>query len=157
MTRPLTAATRRAIFVPETDEVFLTLLTLNHASLESPLRVTSDAVDTTSRGNLFTAYPFDLSLPDDNEERAPRARLSIDNIDRTIIRAIRSLDTPPEVLIEIVRAADPDTVEASFSDFKLTNVRYDAHLVQGDLSVEDFTTEPFPSSVFSPSLFPGLF
>jgi hypothetical protein len=73
------------------------------------------------------------------------------------VQAVRSLTSAPALLIEIVRAADPDTVEARFADFRLTNVTYDAHLVQGDLTVEDFTTEPFPAAVFSPGLFPGLF
>jgi hypothetical protein len=81
----------------------------------------------------------------------------IDNIDRRIVQAVRSLTSAPAVLIEIVRAADPDTVEARFVDFKLANVTYDAQVVEGDLTVEDFTAEPFPSASFSPSLFPGLF
>jgi hypothetical protein len=59
--------------------------------------------------------------------------------------------------MEIVLASDPDTVEAKFVDFKLTNVTYDAHVVQGDLTIEDFTAEPFPAASFSPSLFPGIF
>jgi hypothetical protein len=157
VSRSLTAAARRALFASETGEAFLILLTLSHPDLEAPLRVTSDAVDTASRGDTFTSYPFDLALPDDTDGRAPRARLTIDNVDRAIVRAVRGLDTPPTVLIEIVRAAEPDTPEARFVDFRLTNVTYDAHLVQGDLSVEDFTTEPFPAGIFSPSLFPGLF
>jgi hypothetical protein len=70
---------------------------------------------------------------------------------------VRSLSTAPTALIEIVRAASPDTVEAQFVDFKLTNVTYDALRVEGDLTLEDFTAEPFPSAIFSPSLFPGLF
>ena len=32
-----------------------------------------------------------------------------------------------------------------------------AATVQGDLTVEDFTAEPFPAAIFSPGLFPGLF
>jgi hypothetical protein len=157
MSRALTAAVRRALFAPETEEAFLILLTLSHPGLAAPLRVTSDAVDTDSRGETFAACPFDLALPDDSDARAPRARLSVDNVDRAIVQAVRSLESPPAVLIEIVRAAAPDTVEARFADFRLVNVTYDAHLVQGDLCVEDFTTEPFPAAIFSPSLFPGLF
>lgn len=157
MSRALTALARRALNAQETGEAFLILLTIDHPNLSAPIRVTSDAVDTVSRGETFAAYPFELSLPDDGEGRAPRAKLVIDNVDRVIVQAVRSLAGAPVALIEIVRAGDPDTVEARFADFRLVNVAYDALAVRGDLSIEDFTTEPFPAAVFSPSLFPGLF
>ena len=157
MSRSISASSRQALYAPESGEAFLVLLTLSHTSLPQPIRVTSDAVTTTSRGNSFMPFPFDLVLPDDQENRSPRARLVIDNVDRQIVQAVRSLSTAPTALIEIVRAASPDTVEAQFVDFKLTNVTYDALRVEGDLTLEDFTAEPFPSAIFSPSLFPGLF
>jgi hypothetical protein len=157
MSRNISLSARQALYAQETDEAFLILLTIDHDSLDVPIRVSSDAVDTNSRGNTFTAFPFDLTLPDDDDNRSPRARLVIDNVDRQIVLAVRALESAPTVLMEIVRAADPDTVEARFADFRLTNVTYDARAVEGDLTVEDFTAEPFPAHVFSPSLFPGLF
>ena len=157
MSRALSTLTRQALYAQETGEAFLILLTLSHANLAVPIRVTSDALTTVSRGNIFTPFPFDLTLPDDQENKPPAAKLAIDNIDRQIVLAVRSLPTAPAVLIEIIRAAAPEVVEAQFVDFKLTNVTYDSHRVEGSLTVEDFTAEPFPAAVFSPSLFPGLF
>jgi hypothetical protein len=157
MSRKVSSLTRQALYAAETGEAFLILLTLNHASLSQPIRVTSDAVTTTSRGNDFVPFPFDLTLPDDQDNRSPRARLVIDNVDRQIVEAVRGLSSAPSALIEIIRAAAPDTVEAQFVDFKLTNVSYDAQRVEGFLTIEDFTAEPFPSATFSPGLFPGLF
>ncbi len=157
MSRSISSLTRQALYAPETGDAFLILLTITHATLEEPIRVTSDAVDTVSRGETFVAFPFDLVLPDDGEGRAPRAKLTIDNVDRTIVQAVRGLTSSPGVLIEIVRAADADTVEARFLDFKLINVSYDAQRVEGVLTIEDFTAEPFPAGTFSPGLFPGLF
>lgn len=157
MSRTLSGTTASALFAPETGEAFLVLLTLDHPQLTTPVRVSSNAVDTVSRGNTFIAFPFELTLPDDQDNASPRAKLVIDNIDRSIVSAVRGIATAASVLIEIVRAADPDTVEAQFVDFKLSNVYYDAHRVEGDLTLEDFTAEPFPAASFSPSLFPGLF
>ncbi len=157
MSRNITLSTRQALYAPETSEAFLILLTLSHEALTEPLRVTSDAVITLSRGNSFVPFPFELSLPDDDDNRTPRAHLVIDNIDRQIVAAVRSLTSSPSVLIEIVRAAEPETVEAAFTDFRLTDVTYDSQVVAGNLTLEDFTTEPFPAASFSPSLFPGLF
>ena len=157
MSRNITFAARAALNAPETGEAFLILLTISHAQLPLPIRVTSDAVATASRGESFVPFPFELSLPDDNDGRSPEARLVIDNIDRQIVRAVRLLPSAPLVLIEIVRAAEPDTVEARFEDFRLTDVSYDSQAVEGNLTVEDFTAEPFPAFLFSPGLFPGLF
>jgi hypothetical protein len=157
VSRDITTASRRALYGAETGEAFVILLTLTHAGLSAPIRISSDAVDTQSRGEVFIAYPFDLTLPDDEESRAPRARLVIDNVDRQIISALRGLTTAPVVSMEIVRAADPDAVEAVFSDFRLTNVTYDSQVIEADLGIEDFTAEPYPAASFSPSLFPGMF
>ncbi len=157
MSRMVSSLTRQALYASETAEVFLILLTLNHESLSVPIRVTSDSIETTSRENTFVAFPFELVLPDDQDNASPRAKLVIDNIDRQIVQAIRTMSSAPKVLIEIVRAESPDTVEAQFVDFKLTDVFYDAHHVEGVLTIEDFTAEPFPAATFSPSLFPGLF
>ena len=157
MSRSVSLAMQQAINASETGDVFIVLLTLSHASLAVPIRVSSDAVNTTSRGNTFIAFPFNLTLPDDTDTASPHAKLIIDNIDRSIVLAVRSITTAATLLIEIVRAAAPDTVEASFADFQLTNISYDAMLVSGDLTVENFTAEPFPSATFSPSLFGGLF
>jgi len=157
MSRNLSLTAKQALNASETAEAFLILLTIDHADLTQPIRVSSDGVDTTSQSNTFVAFPFDLTLPDDMDNQAPRARLTIDNIDRQIVQAIRDIGGAPSVKIEIVRAADPDTIEASFPDFKLENVSYDAMTVQGELTLEDFTAEPFPARVFSPADFPGLF
>jgi len=157
MSRDISPSTRAALYAAETQDVFVILLTIDHPSLAVPIRVCSDSQDTESRANTFFAFPFDLTLPDDEDGRPPRARLVIDNVDRQIVTAIRGLATSPTVLIEIVRAADPDVVEARFSDFRFTNITYDSQAVEGDLSLEDFTAEPFPAACFTPSLFPGLF
>lgn len=157
MSRAVSGLGRQALHAAETGEVFLVLLTLAHAGLAVPIRVTSDAVTTVSRGNSFMPFSFDLVLPDDQDGRTSRAWLVIDNVDRQIVQAIRNLSSSPTVLIEIVRAAAPDTLEAQFIDFKLVNVSYDAQRVEGVLTIEDFTAEPYPAASFSPSLFPSLF
>lgn len=157
MSRNLSSATLQALYAAETGEAFLVLLTLDHPDLAQPIRVTSDAVDTVSNGETYIAFPFELRLPEDDDGLSPRARLRIDNIDRQIVEAVRSISGAATVDISIVRAADPDTVEASFPDFRLENVSYDALVVEGVLTLEDFAAEPYPAHVFSPAEFPGVF
>ena len=157
MSRILSGPAQQALFAQETGDAFIVLLTISHDALAEPIRVTSDEVIAVSDGESFVPFPFDLVLPTDIDSKSYRAKLVIDNIDRSIVQAVRSLATAPSVLIQIVRAATPDVIEAQFVDFTLTNVTYDSWRVQGDLTVEDFTAEPYPATLFSPGLFPGLF
>ncbi len=157
MARSVSQAVKQAVNAPETAETFIILLTIDHADLAQPIRVSSDAVDTVSRGDTFVAFPFDLSLPDDTDARLPRARLRIDNIDRQVVQAVRSITSAPSVLIEIVMASDPETVEVSFPDFQMREIGYDAVTVEGSLTLEEIEGEPYPARIFSPADFPGLF
>jgi hypothetical protein len=157
MSRNVSATARQAVYEAETGEAFLILLTLEHVDLSAPIRVSSDGVDTVSNGNTFTAFPFRLCLPEDSDERPPRAKLQIDNVDRQIVLAVRSVTGPISVKMEIVLASDPDTVEASFPDFELRDVSYDALVVEGELSLESFLREPFPAGRFTPGDFAGIF
>ena len=157
MSRDISLTAKQAINAPETSEAFLILLTIDHPNLSQPIRVSSDSVDTTSRGNLFIAFPFELTLPNDSDDNAPRATLNIDNVDRQIVQAIRSIPSAPTVLMEIIRGADPDLVEAAFPDFQLRNVTYNSLVVSGELTLEQFLGEPYPAGGFFPANFPGLF
>jgi hypothetical protein len=78
-------------------------------------------------------------LPEEGEDRPPRARLTIDNVSREIVLALRQIQAAPTVTMEVVRASEPDLVEASFPFFRLLDVRYDALVVEGELGVEDLT------------------
>lgn len=157
MSRSITVTARQAVHAAETGEAFLVLLTIDHADLAAPIRVSSDGVDTVSRGETFAAFPFRLTLPEDSDDRPPRARLQIDNVDRQIVQALRQVSGPPSVLMEIVLASDPETVEAAFPDFTLQSAQYDALVVSGELGLESFLREPFPAQRFTPAGFPGLF
>lgn len=157
MSRSTSSTFRQAIYAQQTDEAFLVLLTLDHDDLGSPIRVTSDAVDTISNSNTFSHCPFQISLPDDTDEHVTEARLTIDNIDRSVVEALRSISSPPEVTIQLVLASDPDTIEAEFADFLLKDADYDDLVVTGRLSLDHLMNEPIPGDVMDPSRTPGLF
>lgn len=157
MPRTTTAAFRAAAFAERTGEAIATLLTLDHADLAQPIRVTDHRTALTSRGQAFVAFPFELMLPEDSEERPPLARLRLANAARTLTATIRSIDSPPALLIELVRVADPDTVEVSWADFTLRLARYDARQIEGDVVLEVWDQEPYPAGRFLPSMVPGVF
>lgn len=141
----------------ETGEVFLFLLQLSHPSMTT-LRFVNNTVDITSGGETYQAFPFDLAIPDDTADELPRVQLTIDNIDRRIVEAVRSIDTPAMFTLSVIRAADPDTAIAGPYECTLRNVTYTALTVQGDLwPFEDVLNERFPQHDFTPAHFPALF
>lgn len=140
---------------PASDQPLI-LLKIDHADLAEPIFVVNDRKNVTSSGQEYIAFPFEIRLPDSLEDAPPRAQLLIDNVSREIGQAIRDISTAATVTIFVVLRVDPDTIEMQFPTMRLTNIRYDALQVRGDLEFEDLTREPFPARIFSPAEFPGL-
>lgn len=157
MSRPISSALRGAINSQETDVVALMLVTIDHADLADPIRVVRNKENITSRGDLYVAYPFDLTLPDDIEDTITRVNLTIDNVDRSITQTIRTITGAPTVTLEVVLAEEPDEVEAGPFEFALRDVTYNAISVSGELAFEDILNRAVVRHTFTPANFPGLF
>lgn len=142
---------------PVTDEVFLMLLEINHSSLSTPIRVVNNWENVTSNGNVYVAFPFKLDLPDDVVENMPRPTLEIDNVDRTIVDAIRAMDSAATVTISVVLASSPNDIEAGPFLMTLREVEYDALTVRGQLAFEELWSEPYPGDKINRANYPGLF
>lgn len=149
----------------ETGEVWLILLTIIHPDiLDGPLRLVNDHAElqrhvlVNGASTLVThiALPFDIDLPGENPDSPSKAVLKVDNVDRRIVQAMRELQSPPTVDIEVVLKSQPDVTEVSFPGMTLRNVRYDVNAVSGDLSFESIYGEPV-SIIITPHRFPGLF
>lgn len=159
---------KEAAYAQQTDEVFVTLVTLDSDELEEPIRICDDPFTKLeelgediygieSNGETFIFMPFEIWLPRDDKTGTVSARLSVQNIDRRIVETARAVTQPVNVLIQCVLASDPDIIEIEFDNFQLSNVKYDVMSVEGDLTLNYWGLEPFPSWCFTPSNFPGLF
>ena len=157
MSRVLSQAARQAVNAQEAEQVFLLLLTIDHADLVEPIRVVNNTEDVTSRGDLFVGYPFEIALPDEDPDSVARVTLRIDNIDRQIVQPLRAIPAPLSVALEVVLASSPDTVEAGPFNMTLVAAEYDALAIAGELAFEDVLNEPFPGHSYVPSEYPGLF
>lgn len=166
MSRQLSTNAKQAIFAQQTSEIFAILLTITHPDLTNPIRLSSDSHELLptagvrgiiSRGQEYIYLPFSVSLPSQDETGVARAQISIDNIDRTIVQAVRQANSSLAIKIEVILVSDPDNVEISIDNFKLQKVTYDAFTVGGELSLEYYDLEPFPYKRFTPSGFPGIF
>ncbi len=159
---------KEAAFAQETDEVFVVLITLSTDELLEPLLLSSDPKEKfedlgeniygiTSNGNRYIYLPFEIWLPRDDKSGTVSAKLSIENVDRRIIETARSVTKPINIKMQCVLASNPDYIELEFDNFQLSNVKYDVMTVEGDLTLNYWGLEPFPSNCFTPSNFPGLF
>jgi len=157
MSRSTSNTFKEAVNAAETSEAFLILLTIDHSSLGSPFRFTSDGVDTVSRGDTYIQYPFDIQLPPNDTDVLPSITLTIDNVHRTLVETIRTISSPPSITVEVVLGSDPDTVEMSLPDFILTDVSYDRLTIQGTLNVEFLETTAYPADNYNTVNFRGLF
>lgn len=157
MSRSLSSAAQAAIFAAQTGQAFLILLTLSHDELAAPIRVTSDAVATVSGGETYNPFPFAIALPQERDDQLASTRLVIDNVDRSIVIALRSITSAPEVEMKVVLASSPDTIEAGPFTWTLKGAKYDALTVEGELAFEDILNEAFPGGSFVPQTHPGLF
>lgn len=144
----------------ETGEVLLALVTITHSTIVGgPLRFVQDLQNITSNGNVYTAFPFQITLPSDADEGPAKVMLVIDNIDRQIAQTIRAIppSSPPTVTVELVVASQPNTVEISMPGLTLRNVTGDAFQIAGELHADEEDLIPFPEGQFTPTSFPGLF
>lgn len=157
MARPLSATARAAVYAPETDEVFLLLLTFEEDSLDEPIRVVHNTEDIVSRGETFLAFVFSLELPVESGDAPRPVRIILDAVDQSIIRAIRLAVGQPKVTLEVVLASDPDTIEAGPFLFRLESASYTAVSVVGEISFENVEQVRSNNHKFTPYLFPDLF
>lgn len=160
--RLLSLKALQAIYAQETGEVLMSLITISHPNLGSPLRFCNDYkpnnAATVSKGRSFLFFPFDVTLPVDRADQPPEAKIVADVVDRSIIAALRAIPvtTPASLLLELALASQPDIIEASFN-FTVRNVQYDALQVTATLGFEIFLAEPYPGDSCTPSNFPGIF
>lgn len=161
-------AFKEAAYAQQTDEVFVTLITLDSDELSEPIRICDDPFTALtglgddvygieSGGDEFVFMPFEIWLPRDDKTGTVSAKLSIQNIDRRIVETARVVTKPVNVKMQCILASDPDTIEIEFDNFQLSNVKYDVMSVEGDLTLNYWGLEPFPSWNFTPANFPGLF
>lgn len=135
-----------------TDEAWLMLVAIDHASFAAPIRVAGKAVE--HQGDAYVAFPFQLTPPDDAPDERPVGRLIVDDVGefeidgekKTIGDVVKAIPVGENVSVTltIVLDSDPDLIEMGPMDFTLRNVRGDGLTVEGDLYYEDILNEPFP-------------
>lgn len=156
----LSTASREQVFQQEGGG-FLVLLVITHADIDPPIRVVNNTEDIVSTADgtgaqTYIAFPFDVVLPEQQQDAPGEAQLTIDNVDREIGRTLRLIVERANVDIYVVAIDDFDSVEEQITGLYLTDINIDSAKVHGKLAAEDLTREPYPNYTFSPAEYPGL-
>lgn len=77
-------------------------LTLTHPDMAAPARLVSWDRAVEVDGETHQPTRFEVSLPDDPEERDPRAELRVDNVGRVLMRALESSDGAAGSQVELI-------------------------------------------------------
>lgn len=164
--RTLTPAMIQALTGQETTEVFVFLITIEHATLSEPLRFSSDPTErvsttpllykTVSRGDDYFYVPMGIVLPEEVEGSGTVSKLQVSNVGREQIELLRSISDRAQVTVELVLASDPDDVGLVLPVLDLTTASWDSLSLELTLSVESLDMEPWPSGNFDPASFPAL-
>ena len=138
------------------NDALLFLLTITPKN-SPPLHFVNNNEAVISRGVTYMAYPFSLVLPTEDGEKITSLSLTIDNVDQSIITAIRETLEPPLVKVELIVSSFPDVVEKTIDFLILRNVSYDALSITGILESYNILARKFPYERYDPTRFPDLF
>ena len=140
-----------------TDVALLWLITVTDPASNVVLRGVNNLEDVTSRGNVYTAFPFDLVLPPDTGDRPQNLQLSVANVGRELIQVLRGQLAPPQVKLELITSAAPNTVEKALDFFTVRNATYDAMAISFTLSPSNIFARKTMTGTYNSLEFPAMF
>jgi hypothetical protein len=146
-----------AVLAPETEKVFLHLLTIE-TSGGAVLRFIDNNQNVTSRGNEYAAAGFTILLPEQTENAPRPCRLAIDNTDLSIFQTIKqAVGQDIFVTVCVVMADTPDVYERGPLKYRLRNVRASKETIEGEVYDFYLIDRKFPRDTYTPEDFEGLF
>lgn len=158
MARNYSTAYKSTLAEVSAEETPLILLEITHPSLGTTVRICNDTIDVTSNGNLYIAMPFRCTLPDDFENRIPKASLSIDNVSKDLMQWIESSNGAKNAqvrFIQIMRSR-PNTIEWEIT-LTMFNVKATVQEITGELGFQNLFSKPAISIQYRPENSPGVF
>ncbi|WP_164658601.1 hypothetical protein [Tropicibacter sp. Alg240-R139] len=155
-------------------EVEVALFSIEHPSLETPVRLSTDPTERISdapmmyatRSRLFGADPqvepylFVLAsaeVPSDLEDAPAAGSIVLSNVDNRIAEQLRSFTDRPVVHMAVVLASSPDLAEVEYRDLRMMSADGDAGEVRIQISRAMIEEETIPQFRFTKHRFPGLF
>jgi len=143
----------QGMLAQNTDVVWLVKIAITHPDISQTLRYVNDKVDhTDGSGNVWTAWPFNAVLANEDGETMPKADIVMSNVDRRVIFELRQLSSSPQATLEVVTDQAFDTPEHGPVDIDILG--YDATAAELRLSLGpavNYLDAAFPADRFLPS------
>ena len=153
----LSPAATEAVLAPETEKVFLHLLTIE-TSAGVMLRFVDNNQHVSSRGNEYIAAAFNIILPEQTDNSPRPCRLAIDNTDMLIYQEIKkAVGQDIFVTICVIMADTPDVYERGPLKYRLRNVWANKENIEGEVYDFYLTDRKYPKDTYIPEDFEGLF
>jgi len=150
-------AAAAAVTAPETEKVFLHLLTVG-TSGGVVLRFVDNNQNITSRGSEFFAAGFSLILPEQTDNAPRPCRLAIDNIDLAIFQTIKqAVGQDVTVTVCVIMADTPDVYERGPLKYRMRNVKATKETIEGEVYDFYLIDRKFPKDTYTPEDFQGMF
>ena len=162
MAERLTQPAREEAYAPHSKAAWLMCVTIDHPGIEDgPLRVVNDNKDLVrivdGQEVTFTAYPFQIDLPPDDEEGQGRTPVTIWDPAGTITATVRGLRPAPEAMLELVVSKDPNTVERGPILLVLKERESSDGEINAEFGIEDILDHRAQDDTMSPGKLPGIF
>lgn len=149
----------REMFAEESDHVLMVLLEVSHTSITTQYFVSNNE-NVAYGGNEYTAAAFETTFATDDGETIYGASLKISNISRALVESVRSVSSPPSVVINLIRMAPNGdiAVEVGPLNFSILGVSIDVDVIEAALGYEeDYLNAAASKDTFDYTLAPGLF
>lgn len=143
------------IFAQESDDPFLTLVTLSHEDFT--LRLVNNSTNIISGGTTFLAFPMKIRLPVDDGETARDFSLEFDNASLELITSLRSVTGSIAVTLQFILASMPDVIQAEHRDLMIRSISYNSQKITAKIVLDSFLAVEMPGERYTPSLYPGMF
>lgn len=157
MSRDLSDALKAQLFAQNSNDPFLSLLTLTHESFAEDIHLVNNTVEIISNGITFHPFPMKITLPTDDGESLREVVIELDNVSQELIDELRSITGFIDVNLQMVLASNPDFVEVEISELKIRNINYNVSTIQANLFMDDFLNTELTSERYNPTNFPGIF
>jgi hypothetical protein len=141
----------------QTGSAWFFLISIHHPELPTPYLFVNNTQNVVALGNLWTAYPFELTLAVDDGQTIPSVEVKFDNVDRMLIEVIRGLPSAPSINLYLVLSTQPDVIEMRLEDLQIIDISYDMQSISGRLISGDLLNAPYPADSYDPAQFPSVF
>lgn len=113
--------------------------------------------DITSNGQVYTAFPFAFTLPNEEIETEPELSITLSNVGLDLIDDFRSNVQDITAKVKVVFASVPDFVEIGIDSLEVKSISYNEATISVMLGYQDILNTKIPSYSYTPVDFPGLY